>query len=143
MSLVDGIGGVFLFSSNPEQLAGWYADRFGIEFMKVGETTWFKRFVGVAKDDASREIDTSFGIMKQKRPQSPRQVPAKEPEDMYGDQPFMLNLRLLDMDATVAALEAKGDTILKREDESYGRFAWVRDADGNRVELYQPIPASE
>lgn len=68
-----------------------------------------------------------------------------EPSDMYGDQPFMVNLRIRDLDGLVAHLEREGVTIIKREDESYGRFAWVRDPDGRRIELCQPLapPAQE
>ena len=40
----------------------------------------------------------------------------------------------------MAHLEARGVPVIKREDEPYGRFAWVRDADGHRVELYEPLP---
>jgi len=71
-------------------------------------------------------------------------VPAEEPQTMYGDQPWMLNLRTENLERLLAHLESKGVTVLRRDDEGYGRFAWVRDPEGNRIELYQPVrPAGD
>jgi predicted enzyme related to lactoylglutathione lyase len=52
----------------------------------------------------------------------------------------MINYRVDDLDALLKDLEAKGVWIdPKRQDEGYGKFAWIQDCDGNRVELWQPI----
>jgi predicted enzyme related to lactoylglutathione lyase len=52
---------------------------------------------------------------------------------------FMMNFAVDDMDAIIARLEAKGVTILKRNDsDPYGRFAWILDPDGTKIELWQP-----
>ena len=60
-----------------------------------------------------------------------------------GQQAAMINYRVDDMDALLTALSAAGVWIdPKREDHSYGRFAWIKDCDGNRLELWQPL-ASE
>ena len=57
---------------------------------------------------------------------------------------FMINLRVDDLEAFVAELEAKGIEILGRQDEDYGRFAWILDCDGIKVELWQQLgPAPE
>ena len=56
----------------------------------------------------------------------------------------MINLRVDDLDAMIADLEAKGIAILGRQDEDYGRFAWILDCDGVKVELWQQLgPAPE
>jgi len=56
----------------------------------------------------------------------------------------MINLRVDDMDGMVSDLEAKGIEILGRQDESYGRFAWLLDLDGVKIELWQQLgPAPE
>ena len=89
-------------------------------------------------ENPSRKLDTTFSIMQAKS-DFPRWGQGDEPEEMYGDQPFMVNLRIRDMDALIRHLAAKGVPVIKRQDEDYGRFAWVRDPDGNRVELYQPL----
>ena len=57
---------------------------------------------------------------------------------MYGDQPFMVNFRVRDLDALMTHLASNGIDAIKRMDDVYGRFAWIRDVDGNRVELYEP-----
>ena len=50
----------------------------------------------------------------------------------------MLNYRVDDMDALLAALRAEGVTIIKSEDSEYGRFAWIMDPEGNKIELWAP-----
>lgn len=51
---------------------------------------------------------------------------------------FMINFRVADLDGLLAALRAEGVTVDKREDSEYGRFAWILDPEGNRVELWEP-----
>ena len=67
--------------------------------------------------------------------------PFKRDSDYFGNdnQQFMLNLRVSDMDGLLKKLEADGVRIdPKRMDEDYGRFAWVFDPDGNKIELWEP-----
>jgi catechol 2,3-dioxygenase-like lactoylglutathione lyase family enzyme len=52
--------------------------------------------------------------------------------------PFMINYRVEDMDAVVRELESEGVKILGRQDEGYGKFAWIMDPEGNKIELYEP-----
>lgn len=52
--------------------------------------------------------------------------------------PFMINYRVADLGALLALLRAEGVTIDKHEDSAEGRFAWVMDPEGNRVELWEP-----
>jgi predicted enzyme related to lactoylglutathione lyase len=59
-----------------------------------------------------------------------------------GGQSFMVNFRVDDLDqllVQLAAAEVRIDP--KREDYSYGRFAWIWDPEGNRVELWEPVKA--
>lgn len=59
------------------------------------------------------------------------------------DQQYMINYRVDDLDALLAALRSEGVWIDdKREDSEYGRFAWIKDCDGNRIELWQPSAGS-
>ena len=142
MNLVDGVGGAFIFSENPGRLADWYAEHLGIEFEGGEEFGAFHvRFVAVDPEDSGWIADTTFAIMKAKAP-VPRMTPhpGSSQEEMYGDQPFMVNLRVRDLDAVLAALAERGIEPLRRDDEGYAVFAWIRDLDGNRVELYQPRP---
>jgi uncharacterized glyoxalase superfamily protein PhnB len=137
--MIDGIGGAFIFSNDAKRLADWYSEHLGLEFEGSAEQgAFYQTFWGLDAVDASRKVDTTFSIMQAKIVLEEKSVDA-EPEDMYGDQPFMVNLRVLDIDAVLESLSSKGVEAIKREDYDYGRFAWVRDLDGNRVELYQPL----
>jgi predicted enzyme related to lactoylglutathione lyase len=60
--------------------------------------------------------------------------------DYLGASPAMVNYRVEDLDAMLQALASEGVWIdPKRKDHPYGRFAWIRDPEGNRIELWQPI----
>ena len=114
---VTGIGGFFFRSRDPEKLADWYSEMFGIS--KVGDgPPWMQ--------DAGPTVFSPF--------------PADT--DYFGgtEQPFMLNLRVDDLDAALKALADAGVKIdEQRQDEPYGRFAWVYDPEGTKIELWQPI----
>lgn len=138
MSIVSGVGGAFVFSADPARLARWYEEHLGLAFENFGEA-YYQVFVTLDPDEPGRKLDTTFSILKAKAA-FVRDVPKEEPGDMYGDQPFMVNLRVNDMAATLKQLRSHGVPVIKEENEGYGLFAWVRDADGNRLELYQPVP---
>jgi len=119
MAMATGVGGVFLKARDPKALSQWYSVHFGIQ----------------KSDDGSLVFDgpDSMGMT----------VFAHFPADTkyFGDGPqqSMINLRVDDLDALQKELGEAGVRIdPKRQDESYGRFAWVWDPEGNRVELWQP-----
>jgi predicted enzyme related to lactoylglutathione lyase len=55
-----------------------------------------------------------------------------------GPQTFMMNYLVENMDAVLEALKAEGVEVAKREDSEFGRFAWIVDPEGNRIELWEP-----
>ena len=138
MKYINGLGGAFIFSNNPKRLAEWYAVHLGLEFEsdESGDAFWLV-YLALNPDDASQKFDTTFAIMPATASFS-RPAPVVEPESMYGDQPYMINLRTYDLDSLLQSLEQKGVPVIRRAEMIYGKFAWVRDADGNRLELYQP-----
>jgi len=139
MNHINGIGGAFIFSNDAARLAQWYEDNLGMKFEGDPEYgAFYKVFFGLDPADTSRKLDTTFSIMKTVETLPERKVDV-EPDSMYGDQPFMVNFRVTDLDDFLKELAAKGIKPIKRQDESYGKFAWIRDIDGNRVELYEPI----
>ncbi|MGD2216173.1 MAG: VOC family protein [Gemmatimonadales bacterium] len=138
--MIDGIGGAFVFSADPKRLAGWYRDHLGIEF-EGSDEAFYVMFWGLDPEDHTRKLDTTFAIM-QAKVELPGRGGGSESDDMYGDQPFMVNLRVRDIEAVLAHLAGTGVRAIKREDYDYGRFAWIRDLDGNRIELYQPLHGS-
>ena len=117
MARITGLGGVFYKVADPEKTRAWYLEMLGIG----GE--WGAMFP-FSKDDA-----TGYSLLS----------PFKADSDYFSpsELPFMINLRVDDLDAMIAALEAKGIAILGRQDEDYGNFAWILDPDGVKIELWQ------
>jgi len=124
MARVTGLGGVFYKVPGPDTTRAWYQENLGVG----GE--WGAMFP--FKDDAPE----GFALLS----------PFKSDSDYFApsDKGFMINLRVDDLDGMISDLEAKGIEILGRQDEVYGRFAWILDPDGIKVELWQQLgPAPE
>jgi len=118
---VTGIGGIFFRSKDSKKSAAWYEEHFGIP--ATGSQNLWKQDEGV----------TVF-------------APFKEDTDYFGrkEQQFMINFRVTDMDKFLAKLEKAGVKIdPKRMNESYGKFAWVYDPDGNKIELWESTDETE
>lgn len=122
--LVPGIGGVFIFANDPAGLRDWYICHFGFEFADWGSDNYGFDFLFTDPDGTQGQ--TVFSIMKAKEPLEP------------GLRGYRLNWRVANLDAFLAKLQAAGITIEKREDSEYGKFAWIKDPEGNKLELYEP-----
>lgn len=124
MAKAVGIGGVFLRARDPESLARWYAEHLGIAVEGAG-VLFFD-----GPDSMGRTVFAHF--------------PADTPYFGSASQPAMLNFRVDDLDALIAKLAGAGIRIdSHREDHEYGRFAWIWDLEGNRVELWEPAPPGQ
>ena len=122
MAKAVGIGGIFLKACDPKALAQWYATHFGIPDQGGGSLGF--------------DGPESMGMT----------VFAHFPLDTKyfgeGAQQAMVNLRVDDLDALLGQLAEAGVRIdPKRDDAPYGKFAWIWDPEGNRVELWQAPPA--
>ena len=122
---VTGIGGIFVKSKDPHALAAWYHDVLGVTLEPWG---------GVAfSNDAPAHPPKAAWIAV--RNASILMAPST--------REFMLDFAVDDLDAIVARLSAHGVSLLKRDDsDPSGRFAWVLDPDGTKIELWQPKPAA-
>jgi len=120
---VIGIGGVFFKSADKKGTEGWYAKNLGIPSGPYGFTfNW--------RDHAQPEVErlTIWSVFKS---ESTYFEPSKAP--------FMINYIVDDLDALLAKLTKNGVRIdPKRDDQDYGRFAWIYDLDGNKIELWEP-----
>ncbi len=123
MARVTGIGGVFFKAKDPKALSAWYAKNLGIQLSDYGGASllW-------SDEIPAGTGQTAWSIF-----------PEKSSHFGPGSQQFMVNYRVDDMDALLESLAAKGVWIdPKRQDEVYGKFAWIKDCDGNRLELWEP-----
>ena len=119
MAKVTGLGGIFYKVADTATTQKWYQDNLGVG----GE--WGAMFP-YKKDDPE-----GFSLLS----------PFKSESDYFAPSgaPFMINLRVDDLDGMIADLAAKDISILGRQDEDYGRFAWILDPDGIKVELWQQL----
>jgi catechol 2,3-dioxygenase-like lactoylglutathione lyase family enzyme len=128
MARVTGIGGIFLRSANPEALAAWYAQHLGLRLNDWGGVQFLW-----SDEIPPTTGSTAWSIF-------PADTPYFGPGPAAGPQQAMVNYRVDDLDALLAQLAASGVPIdPHREDSPFGRFAWITDPDGNRLELWQPL----
>lgn len=124
MAKAVGVGGVFLKASDPEKLSAWYAQHLGIPLQDGGSLAF--------------DGPDSFGMT----------VFAHFPESTKyfgeGPQQAMINFRIDNLDELLGQLAAANVRIdPNREDYAYGRFAWIWDPEGNRVELWESPGAKQ
>jgi predicted enzyme related to lactoylglutathione lyase len=126
MERVTGIGGIFFKSSDPKALCAWYRDHLGLEVTDWGGAVfqW-----GGADSQPGMTLWSPFA----------QDTNYMEPSSAS----FMINFRVADLDALLDALRAEGCNVVDKMDSSeQGKFGWVIDPEGNKVELWQP-PAGQ
>ena len=118
---ITGVGGVFFKAKDAKALAAWYRDVLGLPLEAWGGAAL--RYD--APNHPAALIWNAF--------------PASTSYFAPSTGTFMINYAVDDMEALVARLRAKGVAILKRDDsDSNGRFAWILDPEGNKIELWEP-----
>jgi predicted enzyme related to lactoylglutathione lyase len=124
MQRATGIGGYFLRAKDPSALARWYREALGVD-------TYSDDAPGIWRQEAGPTVVTPF--------------PADT--DYFGraEQTHMLNLRVPDLDAMLEQLRGMGATLIDDVQvmEGIGRFSWVEDPEGNRIELWEPTPEAQ
>ena len=128
MKRVTGIGGIFFQANDPAALQAWYKQHLGVDVQSWGGAAfdW--------TDDAGNPVkgSTNWCISAA---DGKHFAPSKST--------FMVNYRVDDLDALLQALRDEGCNVLEKADDSeYGKFGWVMDPEGNKVELWQP-PAGQ
>ncbi|MDQ6768844.1 MAG: VOC family protein [Gemmatimonadota bacterium] len=125
---IDGIGGVFVYANDAKALSNWYAHHFGLRLETYEDgKVYGTEFKYRRLSDSSKVDSTVFSITQSKVPLPPER---KE---------VVINYRVRDLPAFLEQLKGDGIEIEKTEDFDYGRFAWIKDPEGNRIELYQPL----
>jgi len=124
MKRVTGIGGIFFEANDPDQLRDWYRKHLGIECEKEGGAIFKWR----RTDDPKSERFTVW---------SP--FPADTDYFAPSKKTFMINFQVGNLDELLAALKREGVDVDPRvESYDYGKFGWIMDPDGNRIELWEP-----
>jgi predicted enzyme related to lactoylglutathione lyase len=118
MASITGFGGIFLRTDDPKALYRWYEQHLGL--VNGGGFYTFPA--------PTQRAQVIFALFKQDNAYFP---PA---------QKAMLNLQVDDLDVVLDRLIAEGVTVdPKRESYDFGKFGWITDPDGNRIELWQPL----
>jgi predicted enzyme related to lactoylglutathione lyase len=128
MKRVTGIGGIFFSARDPAALREWYRKHLGIDVQDWGGTA----FTWTDADGKPTNGTTIWSV-----------------GDAAGDHfapsnaSFMINYRVDDLHGLVRSLKQEGCNVLDKIEESeYGKFAWVMDPEGNKVELWEPPAGS-
>ncbi|MFU8844998.1 MAG: VOC family protein [Bacteroidales bacterium] len=121
---VTGIGGIFFFSENPEKTKEWYAQNLGLEVNQWGSGFEFR--------NANRPDEINYLQWSPFQQGSEYFVPSKKE--------FMINYRVQNIEGLVNKLKNNGVTVLDSiETYDYGKFVHIMDADGNKIELWEPV----
>jgi predicted enzyme related to lactoylglutathione lyase len=121
---VTGIGGVFFFSENPEKIKEWYSENLGLEVNQWGSSFEFR--------NANRPDEINYLQWSPFKQGSEYFAPSKKE--------FMINYRVQNIEGLVKQLKDKGVTILDSiETYEYGKFVHIMDAEGNKIELWEPV----
>lgn len=130
MAKIDGIGGVFIFSNYPKDLAEWYINKLGLTLKLLEGNIYYVELYFRSLDDPNKKLHIVFAIM-----------PISEHQDINHNQ-AMINYRVDDLVKFVEELKIKGisvDPIHEGEDaEGIGKFTHLYDPEGNKIELWQP-----
>lgn len=119
---VTGIGGVFIKAKEPAKLRAWYKTHLGIDVQPWGGASF--RWADPAGAPAHGTTAWHVGSGSNFAPST---------------SPFMINYRVADLPALLKALRDEGCQVLDKTEESeFGKFGWVMDPEGNKIELWQP-----
>lgn len=122
---VTGIGGFFFKCENPNAIKDWYATHLGIPTDQYGWTFWWK-------DKDGNKCSTQWSPFE-----------AKTNYFSPSDKPFMMNFRVDNLEALLQLLKEEGVTIVgDMEIYEYGKFGWILDPEGNKIELWEPIDSA-
>ena len=124
MKRVNGLGGIFFKADHPEKLYAWYEKHLGLQRQAQEAVVFNWR----QAHDPEKSGMTVWAIF-------PKDTKYFDPSRSG----FMMNFIVEDLDGLLAALREEGVEVdPRREDYDYGRFAWIMDPEGNRIELWEP-----
>ncbi len=123
MRRITGLGGVFFKAKDTNALGEWYRDRLGLPVSEYGSADF--DWIDAQTNAPGKTVWAMF----------------PHDSDYFKEtaSQFMVNYRVEDLDALLETLRKEGVRIdPHREESEYGRFAWIWDPEGNRIELWEP-----
>jgi len=122
MKRVTGIGGLFFKTNNPKETKAWYKKHLGFNTDDYGCTFWWK-------DKSGNKCSTQW---------SPFTIDSNYFEPSKKE--FMFNYRVENLEELLKVLKKEGVTVVgEMETYDYGKFGWILDNDGNKIELWEPV----
>ena len=123
MAKITGLGGVFYVATDPEATRAWYREKLGLDGDYGPQLAWSEETAAAPYSLISHFKDDSY--------------------IKPGTGGFMINLRVDNLDEFVALLRSRDVEILDSVDEGYGKFAWLLDPNGVKIELWEQTRSSE
>lgn len=125
MKRVTGLGGFFFKTEDPTAVKDWYKKHLGLNTDDYGCTFWWK-------DEQGNKCSTQWSPFK-------NDTKYFEPSQKQ----FMMNFRVDDLESLLKTLKEEGVTIVGEiESYDYGKFGWILDSEGNKIELWEPIDSA-
>ena len=119
---VTGIGGLFFKTKDPNAIKEWYKNHLGLNTDQYGCTFWWK-------DEHGNKCSTQWSPFKE---DTQYLEPSKKD--------FMMNFRVENLRELLKILKKEGVTIVGEiEEHDYGKFGWILDPEGNKIELWEPV----
>ncbi|WP_010519465.1 VOC family protein [Croceivirga radicis] len=119
---VTGLGGIFFKCDDPDKIKNWYNNHLGLNTDQYGCSFWWK-------DKQGNDALTQWSPMS-------KDTNYFEPSQ----KPFMINFRVENLKELLATLKEEGVTVIdKIEEFEYGKFGWILDPEGNKIELWEPV----
>lgn len=122
MKRVTGLGGLFFKTKNPSEIKEWYGKHLGLPVNDYGASFLWK-------DENGNDCSTHWS-------------PFKEETDYFApsEKSFMLNFRVENLEELLKILADEGVTIVgEMQTYEYGKFGWILDPEGNKIELWEPV----
>ncbi|MBC2838529.1 VOC family protein [Robiginitalea sp. SC105] len=119
---VTGLGGFFFKTKDPDRIREWYGKHLGLPTDAYGCTFWWK-------DKEGQDCSTQWS-------------PFKEDTEYFepSEKPFMMNFRVENLKELLAVLREEGvEVVGEMEEYDYGKFGWILDPEGNKIELWEPV----
>lgn len=119
MAKITGLGGVFYVVKDPEATRAWYRENLGLDGEYGPQLAW--------SEETKPNPYSLISHFKDETYMKP------------GKGGFLINLRVDDLDAFVKQIKKKGVKVLDTVDEGYGKFAWILDPNGVKIELWEQV----